>query len=102
MASSPLRFHPRAEQEYLTALSWYRELSPIAALNFESAFGQEVEKIREAPQRWPIYFSDFRKYTLRRLTWRSWHQHAPAITSSQPTFSGRLLVYGSKLIGEQV
>ena len=27
MASKPLRFHPQAEQEYLKALSWYRELA---------------------------------------------------------------------------
>jgi plasmid stabilization system protein ParE len=67
MASKPLRFHPRAEQEYLTALRWYRERSPIAAINFESAFGHAVEKIREAPQRWPVYFMDFRKYTLRQF-----------------------------------
>jgi hypothetical protein len=64
MASKPLRFHPQAEQEYLTALSWYRERSPIAAINFESAFGQAVEKISEAPQRWPIYFLDFRQTSL--------------------------------------
>jgi hypothetical protein len=67
MASKALRFHAEAEQEYLTALLWYRERSPIAAINFESAFGQAVEKIREAPQRWPIYFLDFRKYTLRQF-----------------------------------
>jgi plasmid stabilization system protein ParE len=67
MASKPLRFHPQAEQEYLTALSWYRERSIIAASNFESAFGQAVEKIGEAPQRWPSYFMDFRKYTLRQF-----------------------------------
>jgi hypothetical protein len=60
MASRALRFHPQAEQEYLTALSWYRERSPIAAVNFEGAFGRAVEKIREALQRWPIYFMDFR------------------------------------------
>jgi hypothetical protein len=67
MASKPLRFHPRAEQEYLTTLSWYRERSPTAATHFASAFGQAVEKIREAPQRWPIYFKDFRRYTLRQF-----------------------------------
>ena len=60
MASKPLRFHPQAEQEYLTSLAWYRERSLIAAINFESAFGQAVERIREAPHRWPIYFRDFR------------------------------------------
>jgi hypothetical protein len=59
MASKPLRFHPRAEQEYLTSLTWYRERSRIAAVNFEAAVEQAVERIREAPQRWPIYFRDF-------------------------------------------
>lgn len=67
MASKPLRFHPQAEQEYLTSLRWYRERSRIAAVNFEAAFEQAVERIREAPQRWPIYFRDFRKYILRRF-----------------------------------
>ena len=67
MASKPLRFHPRAEQEYLAALRWYRERSLIAATNFESAFVQAASRIREAPKRWPIYFKDFRKYTLRQF-----------------------------------
>ena len=67
MTSKPLRFHPQAEREYLTALDWYRERSPIAAANFESAFEQAVERIREAPQRWPIYFKEFRKYIIRRF-----------------------------------
>jgi toxin ParE1/3/4 len=67
MTSKPLRFHPQAEQEYLTALAWYRERSLIAAINFESAFGQAAGKIREAPQRWPSYFKDFQKYTLRQF-----------------------------------
>lgn len=72
MASKPLRFHVQAEQEYLTALTWYRGRSPIAAINFESAFGEAVEKIREAPERWPIYFMDFRKYTLRQFPGLEW------------------------------
>jgi plasmid stabilization system protein ParE len=67
MASNPLRLHPQAEQEYLTALAWYRERSLIAAIKFESAFDQAVGKIMEAPQRWPIYVADFRKYTLRQF-----------------------------------
>jgi len=67
MASKPLRFHPQAEQEYLTALAWYRERSLIAATNFASAFGQAIARIKEASQRWPIYIADFRKYTLRQF-----------------------------------
>jgi hypothetical protein len=61
MASKPLRFHPQAEQEYLTALNWYRERSLTAAISFEAGFAKAVVRIREAPQRWPIYFKDFRK-----------------------------------------
>jgi plasmid stabilization system protein ParE len=67
MTSKPLRFHPQAEQEYLTALAWYRKRSPIAAINFESTFEQAVARIRKAPQRWPVYVADFRKYTLRQF-----------------------------------
>jgi hypothetical protein len=67
MTSKPLRFHPQAEQEYLTALTWYRKRSLIGAINFESAFQQAVGRMRESPQRWPIYVADFRKYTLRQF-----------------------------------
>ena len=67
MASKPLRFHSQAEQEYLTALVWYRERSLIAAINFESAFERAIGRIRQAPQRWPIYIADFRKYALRQF-----------------------------------
>ena len=64
MASKPLRFHPEAEEEYLASLSWYQERSLLAATNFESAVGSAVEQIGKAPQRWPIYFRNFRKYVL--------------------------------------
>jgi plasmid stabilization system protein ParE len=67
MANKPLRFHPQAEQEYLTSLAWYRDRSLVAALNFESAFEQAAERIRETPQRWPIYFRDFRRYILKQF-----------------------------------
>lgn len=67
MEDKPLRVHPAAEQEYLAALGWYGERSPISAREFESAVHQAVKKVREAPQRWPVYFGSFRKYTLRQF-----------------------------------
>jgi plasmid stabilization system protein ParE len=67
MASKPLRFHPEAEEEYLASLSWYQQRSPIAATNFETAVGVALETIQKAPQRWPIYFNNFRKYVLRQF-----------------------------------
>jgi len=37
----------------LTSLSWYRERSLIAAINFENTFEEAVGRIREVPRRWP-------------------------------------------------
>jgi plasmid stabilization system protein ParE len=67
MANKPLRFHPEAEEDYLASLSWYRDRSPVAAINFEKAVEVALETIQKAPQRWPIYFADFRKYVLRQF-----------------------------------
>ena len=67
MRSKALRFHPEAEEEYLDSLAWYRDRSAIAAANFESAIGRAVEKIKQGPQRWPVYFNHFRKYVLRQF-----------------------------------
>jgi plasmid stabilization system protein ParE len=67
MASKPLRFHPEAEEEYLASLSWYQQRSPIAATNFANAIAHAVHRIGHAPQRWPIYFANFRKYVLRQF-----------------------------------
>jgi hypothetical protein len=78
MTSKPLRFHPQAEQEYLRALAWYRERSLIAAVNFERAFDQAVERIRDSPQRWPIYVAHFRKYTLRQFPFSIVYQDFPS------------------------
>jgi len=67
MASKPIRFHPDAEQEYLAALSWYRERSTMAAQDFEFAITSAVQTIALAPQRWPVYFGEFRRYTLHQF-----------------------------------
>jgi len=67
MESKPLRLHPAAEQEYLATLTWYRDRSPVAASEFEAAIRQAMDRITEAPRRWPPYFGNFRKYTLRQF-----------------------------------
>src|SRR5256885_11080949 len=67
MASKPLEFHPKAEQEYLAALAWYQERSLVAAIGFESTFERAINTIREAPQRWPVYLSGCRRYILHQF-----------------------------------
>ncbi len=39
----------------------------VAASNFETIFEQAVARIREAPDRWPVYFRDCRKYALHQF-----------------------------------
>jgi plasmid stabilization system protein ParE len=67
MASKPIRFHPEAEQEYLSSLAWYKERSPSAALDFEREFQRAIFAITETPDRWPIYFSNYRRYVLHQF-----------------------------------
>jgi plasmid stabilization system protein ParE len=67
MASKPLEFHREAEEEYLSALAWYQERSPTAAINFESAFDRAIKTISEAPHRWPVYLAGCRRYALHQF-----------------------------------
>ncbi|MGB9233020.1 MAG: type II toxin-antitoxin system RelE/ParE family toxin [Terriglobales bacterium] len=67
MVNKPLRLDPEAEQEYLAALAWYRDRSPAAARQFQNAVEQAGHAIQRTPQRWPVYFGDFRKYTLHQF-----------------------------------
>jgi len=67
MGNKPVRFHPEAEQEYLASLSWYRDRSPVAAADFEIAVTDALQTIVATPRRWPSYFDEFRKYSLRQF-----------------------------------
>jgi plasmid stabilization system protein ParE len=80
MANKPVRFHPEAEQEYLAALSWYRDRSLIAATNLENAVSKALETIAKAPQRWPKYFEKFRKYSLHRFPFGIIYQESASET----------------------
>jgi hypothetical protein len=64
MADKAVRFHPEAEQEYLSSLAWYSERSRAAALDFENEFQRAISAIAESPKRWPSYLARFRRYVL--------------------------------------
>jgi plasmid stabilization system protein ParE len=78
MASKPLRFDLQAEQEFLSALAWYQARSFEAASNFESAFYQAIQRIEKTPQRWPVYFGDFRRYILRQFPFSVVYREFPS------------------------
>jgi hypothetical protein len=67
MQLKPLELHPLAEEEYLSALDWYRRKSFPAAEDFEGVFWRAVHSVEDAPERWPVYFSSFRKYTIQKF-----------------------------------
>jgi plasmid stabilization system protein ParE len=67
MINPPVEFHPEAQAEYLAALSWYRERSPMAALRFEAEFTRSVEKIQKSPERWASYGGDSRRFLLHQF-----------------------------------
>ncbi len=41
-----VRFHPEAETEYLEAVRWYRERSPLSAVRFEAEISRSEAPFR--------------------------------------------------------
>ena len=67
MAATEVRFHPEAATEYIDAHSWYAARSAAIADRFEAAVAKGVQRIVEAPNRWPNYDVTHRKLLLRRF-----------------------------------
>jgi plasmid stabilization system protein ParE len=67
MPQEPLVLHPEAEQEYRDAYAWYWERSIPAAERFEDAVERALDQIQQWPERWPLFHSRFRKYTLHKF-----------------------------------
>jgi plasmid stabilization system protein ParE len=57
-----IRFHPAAAAEVEAAMQWYAERSPIAARAFATEVNTCVERVGEAPNRWPRYLRGTRRY----------------------------------------
>src|ERR1039457_2737222 len=70
----PIEFLSEAETEYLSALAWYRERSPAAAIKFEAEFNRSIKQIRETPGAGLLicgiadgsYFTSFHRNCLSR------------------------------------
>ncbi|PYU78573.1 MAG: hypothetical protein DMG50_27020 [Acidobacteria bacterium] len=79
MTRIAVRFHPEAEAEYLEALRWYRERSPMTAVRFEAEFSRSVEKIQQAPERWPRYLGDSRRFLLHQFPFEIVYQSSASL-----------------------
>ena len=64
MTASSFSFHPAAIEEAISAVGWYRERSPLAATRFVAELNQVIDRILEAPRRWPRSARGTRKLKL--------------------------------------
>jgi plasmid stabilization system protein ParE len=62
-----LRFHPEADQELTEARDWYAARSEVAAQAFALEVSHAIERIVEAPSRYPIARRGERKFVLDRF-----------------------------------
>ena len=75
----PIEFLREAETEYLSALAWYRERSPAAAVKFEAEFNRSINQIRKTPQRWAPYLSGCRRFLLHQFPFAIVYQDSPTL-----------------------
>jgi plasmid stabilization system protein ParE len=64
MTAWDFSLHPDAVDEAEAAARWYRERSPRAAKRFVEEVNQVIERILEAPHRWPRGIKGTRKLNL--------------------------------------
>jgi toxin ParE2 len=75
----PIEFLSEAETEYLSALAWYRERSPAAAIKLETEFNRSIKQIRETPWRWAPYLRDCRRFLLHQFPFAIVYQDTPTV-----------------------
>ena len=67
MRVKALVFHPDATAEVEAATRWYAERSPQAGRAFVTEIEKALDLVAKAPQRWPIYSEDCRRFPLWRF-----------------------------------
>lgn len=68
MDRANLTFHPEAAGEFALARSWYEERASGLGAVFEAEIQRTLDRITEAPERWPVYRRPpYRKAMTRRF-----------------------------------
>lgn len=62
-----VRFHAAAAEEGYAAFAWYAERSLAAAEGFREELRHAVDAISDAPERWPRYGANARRYVFPRF-----------------------------------
>ena len=71
-----VKFHPRARDEVDAAQAWYEERSPLAAAGFLFELSRSIERVREAPHRYPIALHGARRVILERFPFAVYYRTA--------------------------
>lgn len=67
MPSERAWVHPEAIAEARAAREWYQERNAEVAEAFIAELDLAIERIEEAPRRWPPYLAKTRRYLLRAI-----------------------------------
>jgi plasmid stabilization system protein ParE len=67
MPAKSVNLHEEARREFLAAIEWYLERSEAAAAGLAWQVAHALQRIGEAPRRWPAYQQQTRKFTLSRF-----------------------------------
>ena len=67
MGAKRVAYHEGAIADVKSAVAWYQERSPKAALHFIAELHRASDTIREAPERWPTGKNNTRRFLLWRF-----------------------------------
>jgi len=67
LSAIELVFHPEALAEYVEAIRWYASKSESVADRYEREVSLALERIADAPNRWPSHDDMHRKLLIRRF-----------------------------------
>jgi toxin ParE1/3/4 len=60
-------FHPQVADEAQRAYDWYHERNPSAAQAFSADLEHAINRVTDAPERWPFYHGPARRYVFQRF-----------------------------------
>lgn len=76
-----IRVRKTARDEIAAAFDWYWERSPAAAQKFIESIDEAMQRIEEAPERYPIIRGHLRRALLRQFPYGIYYKIYPSTIS---------------------
>jgi hypothetical protein len=67
--------HPEAYDELEQTRSWYESHMPGLGSDFLDAVERAIDIIRQAPEAWPVYVGDVRRFLIHRFPFAVLYRH---------------------------